>query len=41
MHWRTSNALSDLIAAAEGEKDAAWMVGAAAMLARYGSPDGM
>jgi hypothetical protein len=36
MHWRTFNTLCDRIAAAEEEKDAAWMVGAAGLLARFG-----
>jgi hypothetical protein len=32
MHWRTFNALSDRIEAAEEDKDAAWFKGAARML---------
>jgi hypothetical protein len=35
MHWRTFNALCERIAAAEEEKDAAWMVGAAGLLSRF------
>jgi hypothetical protein len=35
MHWSTFNALCDRIAAAEEEKDAAWMVGAARLLGKF------
>jgi hypothetical protein len=34
MHWRTFNALCERIHAAEEEKDAAWMLGSAGLLAR-------
>jgi hypothetical protein len=36
MHWRTFNTLCDRIAAVEDEKDAAFMRGAARLLARFG-----
>jgi hypothetical protein len=36
MHWRTFNSLCDRIEAVEEAKDAAFFVGAARMLARYG-----
>jgi hypothetical protein len=35
MHWSTFNALCDRIAAAEEEKDAAWMMGAARLLGKF------